>query len=88
MKERTRICRGNRGSRPIAQAVSDLWYCENKNGTNAANDDGVEDGGFLDGSPVQVLEGLRKEARHRHRVCVKSGQQLRRINGTAAIVQL
>lgn len=61
--------------------MSDLWYCEHKNGSHAANDDGVEDGGFLKGSPVQVLEGLRKEARRRHRVCVKSGQQLRRRKG-------
>jgi hypothetical protein len=70
VKERTRVCRGDRGSRPITQAVSDCRSCEHQNGAHAANDDGVEDGGFLNGSPVQVLEGLRKEARCRHRVCV------------------
>lgn len=82
---RTRICGGNRGPRPIAQAVSDLWDRKHKNRTHTANDDGVEDGGFLDGSPVQVLEGLRKEARRRHRVCVMSGQQLLRKREDEAI---
>lgn len=67
--------------------MSDARHGEHKNGAHAANDDGVEDGGFLNGSPVQVLEGLRKEARRRHRVCVVLGQQLRCRKGGRAITQ-
>lgn len=60
--KRTWVCERHGRSWSVTKGVTDRWDSENRERSTGSDNDRVEDGWFLNSSPVEVFQRLLEEA--------------------------